>query len=197
MPHFYNFKENYFISTNFKVMYSTLRRQEFLKKVKLFRLLLSSKDKYIIVRNPYTRLESFYRDKLGKSLRLEKKWLRSQKIYFKPLGINSKTREEKFNALKNISFEEFIKLIPVTFQKNRHLHLQSKIFQKIKPKRIFKMENKEDHLFMKTNLHLNMDIQANKTDKESEIIWTPELLKIVNTVYKIDFEKFRYATREN
>lgn len=197
MPHFYNFKQKYFISTNFKVMYSTFRKQEYLKKVKLFRLLFSSKNKYIVVRNPYDRLESFYRDKLGKSLLLEKKWLRSQKIYFKPLGVNSKSREEKFKALQKMSFEEFIKLLPLTYQKNRHLHLQNKIFKNIKPKRVIQMEKTEDLFFMQTQLQLDMNIKANKTDKQSEIIWSPEMIDIVNTVYKADFEQYGYLKKEN
>ena len=70
MNHFYNRKENYFISANSKVMSSTLRKAPNLEHAKLKELLtqnikkrigLNRKQKfYLIVRHPKKRLESYF-----------------------------------------------------------------------------------------------------------------------------------------
>lgn len=196
MPHFYNKEENYFISTNFKVMYTTLKRQKQLKKVKLVRLLLSKKDKYVIVRDPYNRMESFFKDRLRKKLNKEKDWLRSQKIFFKPLGVSQKSDEEKYNALATLSFAEFIKLLPVVYTKNRHLHPQYQLFKSFKPKKVLKMKNKNDLQFLTQELHLNLNIKANATQENtSEIKWTKDLYKNVNTVYAKDFQRYSFSKK--
>ncbi len=196
MPHFYNYKEKYFISTNFKVMYSTLRRQEYLKKVKLFFLLFSNKDKYIIVREPYDRMESFFRDRLRKRLTNDNEWLRSQKIFFKPLQVKNKSTSEKFKALEKLNFEDFIKLVPVVYNKNRHLHPQNYIFKRILPKRILKLNNVADMEFLANNLNINVDIKANSTDQfKTDITWTKELIEIVNQIYHKDFELYGFEKK--
>lgn len=193
MPHFYNYKEKYFISTNFKVMYSTLRRQQYLKKVKLFFLMFSKKDKFIIVREPYDRMESFFRDRLRKRLTNDNEWLRSQKIFFKPLDVHKGSTTKKYEALANLSFEEFIKLLPEVFNKNRHLHPQNYIFKRIMPKRILKLNNATDMEFLASNLNLNIKIKANSTDQmKTDIKWTKELIEIVNQVYHKDFELYGF-----
>lgn len=177
-------------------MYSTLYEQKHLRKVKLYRLLFSKKDKYIIVRNPYTRLESFFRDKLGKHLDEDRKWARSQKIFFKPLGIENKSPHEKFNALNNLNFESFVKLLPEVYTKNRHLHSQNRLFKKIKPKRVLYMEKEEDLLFLAENLHLDLSIKANTTDKtKQQLVWTPQMISIVNNLYAEDFELYNYERK--
>lgn len=177
-------------------MYSTLRTQKHLKKVKLFRLLLSKKNKYILVRNPYERLESFYRDKLGKDLVESKKWARSQKIFFKPLGVEKKGTQEKFNALNNVTFESFVKLLPEIYTKNRHLHPQNRLFKNISHKRVLYMEKKEDLLFMAENLHLDLNIKANTTDKSKHHLeWTPQMVSVVNKLYANDFKLYNFESK--
>ncbi len=196
MPHFKNIKYGYFISVNFKVMYSTLRVQKDLSKVKLFRLLFSKKDKYIVVRNPYERLESFYRDKLGTHLVESKKWARSQKIFFNPLAVKNKSTREKFKALSSLSFESFVKLLPEVYTKNRHLHPQNRLFKKIKHKKILYMEKEEDLLFLAENLHLDLNIKANTTDKSKHHLeWTPSMISIVNNLYAEDFKLYNFERK--
>ncbi len=177
-------------------MYSTLRVQKHLRKVKLFRLLLSKKDKYILVRDPYKRLESFYRDKLGKHLDENKKWARSQKIFFKPLELEKMSVREKFKALNNLSFESFVKLLPEVYSKNRHLHPQNRLFKKIKHKRVLYMEKEEDLLFLAENLHLDLNIKANTTDKSKHHLeWTPNMISIVNNLYAEDFKLYNFERK--
>ncbi len=196
MPHFKNIKYGYFISVNFKVMYSTMRTQKHLKKVKLFWLLFSKKDKYILVRNPYERLESFYRDKLGKHLVESNKWARSQKIFFRPLGIKNKNTHEKFKQLSNLSFESFIKLLPEVYTKNRHLHPQNRMFKKVNHTKVLYMEKKEDLLFLAENLHLDLNIKANTTDKSKHHLeWKPQMISIVNKLYAEDFKLYNFERK--
>lgn len=197
MPHFYNKQEQYFISVNFKVMYSSLRIQKHLKKIKLFWLRLSSKPKYVIGRNPYTRLESFYRDKLNKDLDQTDYWLRSQKIFFKPLEIKkSASIEKKYTALKNISFQEFIHFLPEVYMNNRHLHPQYKIFKNLKVEKKFKMESEKDKHFIEENLKLDLSKKANTTEKAKfDLQWNDAMYKIVNELYKDDFEYFNYPKK--
>lgn len=196
MPHFYNQKEHYFISTNFKVMYTTLKRHKQLKKVSLIRLILSKRDKYVIVRDPYERLESFFKDRLRKRLITENEWLRSQIIFFKPLGISTKSEEEKYNTIITLPFDQFIKLLPVVYKKNRHLHPQYWLFKQFKPKRVLKMKNPGDMQFLIDKLHLDLNIKANSTDaNKSEIHWNDDLYKIVNKIYHKDFELFGFSKK--
>lgn len=65
--HFYNPEKHFFISTSFKVWYSTLEKQKCLKRVTseiVLRNIMSTPNKYnlkhfLLVRNPYVRAESF------------------------------------------------------------------------------------------------------------------------------------------
>ena len=197
MPHFYNKKEKYYISVNFKVMYSSMRIQKHLKKVKPFWLKLSSKPKYVVGRDPYTRLESFYRDKLNKDLDKTSYWLRSQKIFFKPLGIKkSASKEQKYNSLKNINFQEFIQFLPEVYMNNRHLHPQYKIFKSLNVAKKFKMESKEDRDYIEQHLKLDLSKKANTTQKSKfDLQWNQNMINIVNKLYHQDFEYFNYTKK--
>ena len=197
MPHFLNAKAHYFLSLNFKVMYTTMKKQVNLKKVLWIRPLLSSNEKYFIVRNPYARLESFYRDKLGKDVNPKKIWLSSQKIYFEPLGITDAPDEVKMQTIRDMTFEQFIRILPLNYMKNRHLHPQYKIFTGLKPKRILKMENPADMRFLSETLNLDMDIRANSTGKtDKNIHWNKDLADIVNRIYEKDFKLYAYPFME-
>jgi hypothetical protein len=178
-------------------MYTTMKKQVDLKKVLWIRPLLSTYDKYLIVRNPYDRLESFYRDKLGKDVNPKKIWLSSQKIYFEPLGITDATDEVKMQAIRDMAFEKFIRILPLNYMKNRHLHPQYKIFSGLKPKRILKMESPDDMRFLSEKLQLDMEIRANSTEKkEKHIHWDKDLADIVNRIYEKDFKLYGYLYKE-
>ncbi len=195
MPHFKNREKDYIISTNFKVMYSTLKKSRGLKKLKEELIwLYRPRVNYVIGRNPYTRLESFFRDKLNKSLNNSQKWTRNQKIFFKPLGLSCKnTHQEKYDALNRLTFEDFIQLLPVVYMKNRHLHPQVKIFKNLRNVHKLKLESQADLQFMKDELEIDTEIRANKTDqKQFDFEWTREMWDIVNELYSEDFDFFDY-----
>ncbi|MGM0532583.1 MAG: sulfotransferase family 2 domain-containing protein [Bacteroidota bacterium] len=195
MPHFKNREKDYIISTNFKVMYSTLRKSQGLKRLKEELIWLHRpRVNYVIGRNPYDRLESFYRDKLNKRVNTSWKWGRTHKIFFKPLGLSFfSSNQEKFNAFKELTFEKFIRLLPQAYMKNRHLHPQVKILKDLKNVHKLKLESEEDLQFMKNELGIDTGIRANQTDKKDfDLKWTREMYDVVNKLYSEDFDFFGY-----
>lgn len=67
MINFKKINEELYLITNFKVMYSTLFEQKSIecvhfskKKILLNNLYLGNSEFYLLVRNPYKRLESFF-----------------------------------------------------------------------------------------------------------------------------------------
>jgi len=157
MPHFKNREKDYIISTNFKVMYSTLKKSSGLKKLKEELIwLYRPRINYAIGRDPYDRLESFYRDKLNKCLNTSRKWGRTQRIFFKPLGLSIfSAHQKKFEALNQVDFEKFIQLLPQVYRKNRHLHPQVKVLKNLRNVHTLKLESEDDLQFMKNELGID------------------------------------------
>ncbi|MFW6043739.1 MAG: sulfotransferase family 2 domain-containing protein, partial [Marinilabiliaceae bacterium] len=152
---------------------------------------------YVVGRDPYNRLESFYRDKLNKCLSPGKKWGGAQRIFFRPLGLTFlSSNKKKYEALNQLTFEKFIRLLPRAYMKNRHLHPQVKIFRNLKNVHTLKLESREDLQFMKDELGIDTSIRENKTDKAGfDLKWTREMLDVVNELYGEDFEFFGYPKR--
>ena len=195
MPHFKNKEKDYIISTNFKVMYSTIKKSPGLKKLKEELIwLYRPRVNYVVGRDPYNRLESFYRDKLNKCLSPSKKLGRDQRIFVRLMGYSFfSSHKEKFEALNQFTFEEFIRLLPKAYMKDRHLHPQKKILRNRRNVQTLKLESKENLQFMKNELGIDTTIRANKTDKDGfDLKWTREMLDIVNELYREDFEFFDY-----
>ena len=72
MPHFINNKLKYILTTNYKVMYTTLCQQKNLSKINnrniTIKYLIRSNylkdyNHFLFVRNPYKRIISFFQDK--------------------------------------------------------------------------------------------------------------------------------------
>ena len=198
MPHFKNKEKDYIISTNFKVMYSTIKKSPGLKKLKEELIwLYRPRVNYVVGRDPYNRLESFYRDKLNKCLSSGRKWGRAQRIFFKPMGLTFLSpHKEKYEALSQLTFEKFIQLLPKAYMKNRHLHPQVKIFRNLRNVHPLKLESEEDLQFMKNELGIDTTIRANPTDQAGfDLKWTREMLDVVNELYREDFEFFGYPRK--
>lgn len=212
MPHFQS-QKNIAISTNLKVMYSSLKAQSSLRKMRRIAFIwmitkekigISKKKKhYLLVRHPYTRLASFFKNKLRKSVTDDNKWQPSQRIFFLLLNISKKDSPKAIQAkLKAVTFEQFIEWLPELYQKNRHLYPQFWIeylnmngfngqvtFDKICP-----IENQEELIEIANELELDLSIRENSTnDTNLEISWTPKLKAIVQEIYKEDFERYGYA----
>lgn len=211
MPHFQS-QKNITISTNLKVMYSSLKAQPSLKKMRRIvflwmivkeKMSISKRQKhYLLVRHPYSRLESFFKNKLRKSVTSDDKWQPSQRIFFPLLHISKKDSPKTIQSkLRAITFEQFIEWLPRLYKENRHLYPQFWIeylntnssnwrigFDKVCP-----IEDTEQLKQVASELGLDLSIQKNSTkDTNIEISWTPELKAIVQEIYQEDFKRYNY-----
>ena len=130
--------EELYLITNLKVMFSTLTEQESLERVylsvdlilKLFLnwLGLNKLQIYLLVRNPYTRLESFFKNKFHSTIsniQHTGKWQYCHEIFFPFIGLHkSMPLSLVLEKLQCITFPEFISLLPSTHGKDGHLYPQ-------------------------------------------------------------------------
>ena len=191
MPSFINHTKKTALITNYKVMYSSLKKQKEWKKSKNWLVRLLPYRKFGLVRDPYDRLVSFYFDKLHKSLDDSDYFVRSQRIFFPVLGLEKASPIEKYQALKAIDFNKFIGLLPEIHDKNRHLHPQHWVFEKLNMDKFLQIENEKAQQLMQDELDIDLQIKANVTQKD-DIQWQPWSRKMVNEIYQKDFEEYGY-----
>lgn len=192
-------------------MWSSLKAQRNLKKLKDFPLflrkigeplkLVPKYEHYLLVRNPYKRLESCFKDKFRKNLPV-KRGQTIHRLFYPILGISKHDELEKVHKiLLAYSFEDFIKELPNVYNKDPHLYPQFwvellgfKVFNwRVKYNRIFHLENQKDIQDLEQYFNLNLTKTKNSTEKvKADIIWTSEMRKIVNTIYKNDFVWYNY-----
>lgn len=136
---------------------------------------------FALVRNPYERLLSCYFDQMTK---------KQSRFYF---------NDYLFSLLKeDMTFQEFvmcIKDIP-DILKDPHFKPQHYFLKGLKNVKTFKIETdiKDlDEMLIKQTLSLGIH---NKNNKSIDIIdyYTPELKKIVASIYEEDFNQFTYST---
>jgi len=110
------------------------------------------------------------------------------------------TYEEKKQLFLNTNFSRFIDILPKVYKDEPHLHPQcynnyfyNVPFLKLNYHRIIKIENKDDLQKFGKELDLNLSIISNTTKHiNEELIWSPRMITIVNTLYKQDFELYEY-----
>lgn len=212
MPHFQGSK-NTTISTNLKVMYSSLKAQTSLQRMRRLAFswmifkeqmgLVSKQKHYLLVRNPYKKLESFFKNKLRRSVTSDNQWQASQRIFFPYLGIKTNDNPNEIEAkLKSISFQQFIEWLPLLYKKDRHLIPQYKIEylnlglwkRQIHFDEICRIEDTEELNKIAQELNIDLKIRVNSTKHmNTEIHWTPQLYKIVHRIYEQDFERYGYS----
>ena len=120
--------------------------------------------------------------------------MRSQRIFFPVLEIQNASAKEKYVALKAVDFNRFIELLPEIYDKNRHLHPQHWVFDKLKIDKFLQIENESDQQSMQNELDIDLRIKANVTQKD-DLQWKPALRKIVNEIYYKDFENYGYEMK--
>ena len=221
MIHFFHKKNKIFVSTNLKVMYSSLSHTDSLVEIKYKKFLkitnIFKGKHYLLVRNPYTRIVSFYKNKFqGASKRaFNREFFQfeySQKLFFTHLNINSNDSNDVIaSKLCSLSFVDFIRLLPQYYQKDSHMHPQSRIFySKIKSGwfrwflaplqryiikfkiQIIKIEDLEKMNALAKKIDLDLSIKKNQTQSIKTPALTPETIKIINKIYYNDFILFGY-----
>jgi len=217
--HFVNQKLNYILSVNFKVMSSTLRAATNLepadvKNVMKFNfyssyLKVSRYKFYFIVRDPYKRLESFYRDKFyahpNENDETRSDWQFGQLLVLESLGHKADKNDPSLKVkLLAVTFSEVVSLLPKINLIEAHLTPQSNLLKyrfmkkdlKLKMERILKMEHKSDLNFLENELKINLGVRINQTrDLKVEINYTKEDIDIINSVYHEDFKLFSYEMK--
>ena len=224
MIHFFHKKNKILVSTNLKVMYSSLSHTDSLVEIKYKKFLflkiinIFKVKHYLLVRNPYTRIVSFYKNKFqGASKRaFNREFFQfeySQKLFFTHLNINSDdTNDVIASKLCSLSFVDFIRLLPQYYQKDYHMHPQSRVFySKIKNRmvplvfnkfsrvmslkfkiQIIKIEDLEKMNALAKKIDLDLSIKKNQTQSIKTPALTPETIKIINKIYYNDFILFGY-----
>ncbi len=218
MPIYFHPTRKYYLLNSLKVMSSTLNRQADLRKagrlafvVNNFRKntpQLSAHPQYLLVRDPYRRVESFFRDKLRRDL---KKWVKRKKdlrnchrIFYRLAGVDAHadTLDEIKEKLHGISFDTFIRNLPRLYLQDGHLYPQHQLVEKkilglvslsFSYDRILQLEVKEDMKYLESELGLQLGRKYNATRKYAEETrWNDELARIVYGVYEVDFLAFGY-----
>ena len=212
MPSFIDQHETYLLVTNFKVMYSTLRSQpsltpipDYVARRKIFMNKIKGDElkSYLLVRNPYDRLVSFYINKFKDDHlnRINKNWQHCQLIFFPYLNLSPEDDETIISdCLSNTSFEEFALLLPEVYDLDLHLHPQYwLVYRKWKGflpltvpfDKILKLENDLDRL--KNELGLDIDILDNQTQHAAyQDYFTQRSQDVANQLYARDFDLFGY-----
>jgi len=204
-------------------MYSTLSHQKNLVRVhpdnKLyFYALISwihpSGKFYLVVRNPFNRIVSFYKSKFVRAERtrlwmLEKgngNWQKCTEHFFPYLNLTTKTEPcEVSKKLSSTKFEEVISILPNVYKLDGHMIPQCNAlkfsFKKyglrysipINYRKTFKIENAQDLKKLEEIFDIDLSIRKNNTDQISEDAkWNVDSVKIVANVYKTDLKKFNY-----
>lgn len=210
MPHFsISSDKKVLLTTSYKAMFTSVKYSAKAKEISSAHMLaiiinaLSKNDDiyhYQIVRNPYERLVSFFYDKLRNALPgdpdREFKLQNSQKLILRKLNINPfLNAHKKADILLNITFDEFIYLLP-KLTSNKHLRPQiltaPKIIETIigSPS-ILKMEEDLDAICSISGV--NRSLKRNPTIHPTyEELFNSSTYKIANEIYYGDFIKYGY-----
>lgn len=179
-----------------------LYKKRFVKYFFIFFGHLFIKNKtYMLIRNPYRRIESCYFDKV-KNCRMAPNKL--NKIFMSVDGFGfGDDIEKNISILRKVSFEEFIlKMVPVLHNKDLHLRPQYNSILMFDVKCIpfkikwrvsqtFRLENTNQMNKLKELTCIDFDIKKNISKRES-VMWTDKMYEVIEDVYKKDFSYFDF-----
>jgi hypothetical protein len=220
MPFFKIKNENKLVITNFKVMFSSFKKTSHFTKIKryhaYFNIKCTNPTAYFVVRDPYQKAASFYKDKfqlIPQRADLSKpfKWEKPQRVFFPGLGLSVKnnTDEEIAQTLINTSFETFIELLADCYHLDEHIHPQHWVLNhpqywylpnlniNAKSLNIFKMDDAEGIQQFSTQTGFDNAQRANSTKAIGKIQpMNANILGILNRIYQQDFEKYNYPMQK-
>lgn len=202
------------LATNYKVMYSTLVAQPHLmlvhSRAELYEALVKEAPlitaHYVLVRDPYARLLSFYADKFqahppGDD---ESSVQGSHRVFFEALGVGGLSTAERTSVFRSTDFGQFVALLtPALIASNVHLVPQShtlslprnplahrRLARVWRPDQVLRMESDLDTL---SSLGIDVAVRINATPHAGVAeVYTPEAYRRVSGLYRDDFERFGY-----
>nr|QBK87468.1 MAG: hypothetical protein LCMAC201_03780 [Marseillevirus LCMAC201] len=145
----------------------------------------STRDKtiYQITRDPYKRLESFYREKMIKNLTPALNQFCQQKL------LKFFTRKQLVN--KQVSFKEFIQAVAQGYS-DEHIALQTTRLNG-KPDHLVKLELGLSLLTPLLGVNPDDFIGNTTTDIHIPLVWTKEMRTSINILYATDFVNMQYS----
>ena len=212
MPHFYHSKGKYYLTTNYKVMFSTLNHQADMYQPKARNLLWHrlcqgmfperAKKHYLLVRNPYDRLESFYRNKLQRPDNITQQCIQN---FYRFLDLDQSASESKVRKrLSEVSFSQFVRIIPNVYQIDGHLRPQYEVLNtdmhgllfSLDIDEVIKIDNHQNDERLSGELKIDLGEIRNVTRHyDIDMSWSNESIEIVNRLYNMDFMLFDYEKR--
>ena len=221
MPHFFSEERALWITTNYKVMFSRVRsesgylrfsRQKY--ALQHFQRKIKRQENILLVRNPYDRLLSFYKDKFIKtpeniSLDYYTRF-RFHNWYFPDAFISVNDNEDTVkNKLSSATFLDFLNRLTVLFDQNIHTlpqhfitkyHLNGGVNLKIPVNFTQKIKiDDRDEMDLFSNLSgIDISKKINTTSEfilDNSDIDNKNTYEIINKLYIKDFECFNYPIR--
>ena len=213
MPRFLDQERSLLVTTNMKVLYSTLCWQDQLQEIGEARfgreLLLGRRRHLMFARNPYDRLVSAYVDKFKTHPTLLgtpgfQGWQKFQRRFLQRFGVPTDASDAAIQeALLSVEFADFIGQLPVLHWRDTHLRPQHFRMSlairrtiRLLPLRIDRLVRIEaiDHDLMRKEYGIELaSVRRNATSHApSESYFTPELRRVVNRIYRRDFERLGY-----
>lgn len=219
MPVFYHKKKKHLILTSFKVMYSSLAAQPDLVELfpgrKTFLRLgadligIRRLPKYQLVRHPYKRTISFYKDKFQQHPKqcLEQNfanfpgWQHCQRIFFPLLDISETHSPAKIaEMLQAVSLDDCVEMIGQVAWQDPHLWPQVRCTQvayprmsfNLLPDQVFKLENLDEQVLQST-LGLQPNIRKNKAAVEKKLELSEASKSTLQLLYAQDFVTYHYS----
>jgi hypothetical protein len=207
-----------YLATNPKVLTQTLLQQanltRFTSKRRYLHMLAKEvspefgPEYVMLVRNPYKRLESFFKEKLRQKVKMvfdDNPYVlkRHQEIFYSYLKIKpSDPLEVKASALLKLSFKEFIMNIKNVYQLEDHIAPQTLNFSRkfmgvtrvMQMNKYVHLENGVEMKWLADYFKLDLSIRINTTREVDDTIeWDKESIAVVKDIFRKDFETFGYS----
>lgn len=209
---------NCYLAANPKVLTQTLLRQKnlirFTSKRRYVHFLLkevsieAGPEYIMLVRNPFKRVESYFREKLRQKVRLvfdQPPYVlkRHQTIFYPYLGLTEEdSLQKKHDRLLALDFKSFVRALPDVFAVEDHLAPQTRNFSRsilgksftMKMNRYVQIERKSEMEDLARYLGLDLSIRLNSSaDINEPIVWDDESVEIIKRIYEDDFTTFGYS----
>ena len=207
-------RNNKYLITNYKVMFSTLVDQPNLYRVNN-KSFISHKileqfgfrqkaSVHFLIRNPEQRLQSFFHNKFRQHIEKSNfsDWEHCQRIFFDHLEIEKSDAPKLIKEkILNFSYSQFIQTLSDHYLKDAHLIPQSKMTSlsimgivlpiKNKPDEVYIMEEEKDIIKLEQTFDLNLSHKINVSHKDfEEFSVSKELEQTVRKIYKEDYKMY-------